>query len=202
MHAGAFRVSKHCALVVGASGRGKSSLVASFDRAGLPLIGDDALVISTADGVSCAKAVYPSLRLFPDSIEALFEGSVRTTEVAHYTMKQRINVPVSADIAIQATPILAMFILREPSIRGEIRLDRLSVAESCMSVVENSFALDPSDIFGAAERLRSASALARDVPTFAISYPRDYARLPDVREAVLDECVKLEGIQKPLIRVK
>lgn len=192
LHAGAFEANSGCILIVGPSGRGKSSLVTSFNQAGFPLLGDDALVVSMVDGVACATAIYPSLRLFPDSIKALFNGSVGTTEVAHYTVKQRVNIPVAADPPTQPKPILAMFMLLEPSADDEILLDRLSVANSCMALVESSFALDPSDVVRAAQRLELASALARQVPAFAISYPRTYARLPAVREAIMDQCTRLK----------
>ena len=55
-----------------------------------------------------------------------------------------------------------------------------------MTLVENSFALDPTDTGGALDRLEKASALAKSVPSFAINYPRDYASLPAVRAAILD----------------
>ena len=55
-----------------------------------------------------------------------------------------------------------------------------------MALVENAFALDPTDTARAKDRLEKASALAKSVPSFAISYPRDYASLPGVRAAIVD----------------
>lgn len=194
LHAGAFEANDQSILVVGASGRGKSSLVASFQQAGYPLLGDDALVISEIDGVACAKAVYPSLRLFPDSIKALFAEIVSTTKVAPYTSKQRVEIPPSKASRVQPIPIQAIFILARRSTDTEIQLRRISVAESCMALVENSFALDPTDTQRAAKRLISASAIARVIPTFEISYPRSFQRLPQVREAILAQCAELIGL--------
>lgn len=61
-----------------------------------------------------------------------------------------------------------------------------------MALVESSFALDPVDPDQALGRLNDASALARQVPAFEIAYPRDYARLPEVRQAILDQLAALE----------
>ena len=61
-----------------------------------------------------------------------------------------------------------------------------------MALVENSFSLDPSDVSEAAKRLDAASAVARNVPMFQITYPRDYARLPEVRAAILGQVATLE----------
>jgi len=70
----------------------------------------------------------------------------------------------------------------------------MSVPQACMTFVENSFALDPSDTKRAALRLADASSLARRVPTFELSYPRDYGRLAEVRERILDR-VKRSGLR-------
>lgn len=81
LHAGAVRVDGAAILLMGASGRGKSTLVTSLDSAGLALLGDDAMVVSCLDEHPRTKAVYPSLRLLPDSIAALFCESRTTTKV-------------------------------------------------------------------------------------------------------------------------
>lgn len=174
---------------MGLSGRGKSTLVSSFNQAGFALLGDDAMVVSSLDTIPRVRPVYPSLRLFPDSIEALMSGVVTAGSVAHYSTKQRIDVPVVSDAGDLPLSIKAIFSIAAP---GQVGLRRLAVAEACMSLVENSFALDPSDTARARERLRDASTLAHHVPTFEISYPRDYARLPEVRQAILDQIAALE----------
>lgn len=184
LHSGAFRRDDGAILLMGPSGRGKSTLATSFDQAGFPLIGDDAMVIDWRRGRPCARPVYPSLRLLPDSIAALFAEPVRTTPVAHYTAKRRISLPIAAGGAGDAAPIGAIFVIAEPS--NEIRIRRLREAEACIAFIENSFALDPSDHRQALDRLKDASALANRVPAFEIGIPRDYARLAGVRSAIIE----------------
>jgi len=191
LHAGAVRVDDEAILLMGASGRGKSTLVTSLDSAGLALLGDDAMVISCLDDRPRTKAVYPSLRLLPDSIAALFSESWTTTKVAHYSSKRRIDVPRPNVGSIDSVAIAAIFIIAEPVADAPINLRRMTVPQACITFVENSFALDPSDTSRAADRLAAASALARRVPTFELSYPRDYGQLAKVREHILDR-VKTE----------
>ncbi len=187
IHAGAVRIANAAVVMMGASGRGKSTLVASFDQAGLTMLGDDAMVISSLDTVPAVRSVYPSLRLFPDSIDAVMPGAVTAGPVSHYTVKERIDVAVNGAVANLPVPIHALFDLACASSNGEIVIRRLAPAQACMALVESSFALDPSDTIQARRRLDDASALARAVPAFEISYPRDYARLPEVRQAILDQ---------------
>jgi hypothetical protein len=190
-HAGAVQHVDGALVFMGPSGRGKSTLVTSFDQAGMALLGDDAMVLSTVEGRPHVKPVYPSLRLFPDSIEALMPGASTAGPVAHYTTKERIDVDVARDAATPPLPIHALFSIGGPMQDGDVRLRRLSAAQACMTLIESSFALDPADLDQARRRLDEAGRLANSVPAFEIAYPRDYARLPDVRQAILDQAAEL-----------
>lgn len=186
IHAGSVRFGDEALVFMGPSGRGKSTLVASLDRAGLALLGDDAMVLSTVDGVPQVQPVYPSLRLFPDSIAALMPGASTTGPVAHYSTKERIDLGFADVGAASPLPIRALFAIAAVDEHRAIGLRRLSVAQACMALVESSFALDPTDLVRARDRLKQASALAGAVPAFELSYPRDFACLAEVRRAIVE----------------
>lgn len=190
IHAGAVRIGDEALMFVGQSGRGKSTLVASFDQSGPTLIGDDAMVVSSENGQSLVRPVYPSLRLMPDSIEALMPGSVTAGPVAHYSSKQRIDIAGDRVASDEGRPLRAIFAIGEANSTIDIR--PLTAGQACMTLVENSFALDPSNVVQARDRLAEASTVARHVPVFDITYPRDYARLPEVRQAILDQISELD----------
>ena len=190
IHAGAVRVENEAILLMGDSGRGKSTLVASFDQVGMPLLGDDAMIIDTVGSVATVRAVYPSLRLLPDSIDALMPGKITAGPVAHYSRKERIDVAGDRGNDETAPQICAIFAIGEAT-ADVIDIHALSPAEACIALVTNSFALDPSNTAKARDRMERASALARQVPAFDIAYPRDYARLPEVRQAILDQVAAL-----------
>lgn len=192
VHAGAVHIGSSAVMLMGQSGRGKSTLTASFDKAGHTLLGDDAMVVSSLDSEPCVRAVYPSLRLRPDSIDALMPGAATAGPVAYYGDKERIDVWTQDRTGHAPVPVKIICAIMPPTLDDQIRLRRMTVAESCMALVESSFALDPSDVRQARSRLDHASALARAVPAFAISYPRDYARLGDVRQAILDQASALK----------
>ena len=192
VHGAAVRVRDQAVLILGESGRGKSTLAASFAQAGFPLLGDDATIVSWSDGRPCVQAVYPSLRLMPDSIDALYPEAPIAGSVAHYTPKRRIRVPVELDRGENAISLAAIFVIAPPAGEPAIVTERLSVADTCIALITNSFALDPTDLELARVKLRDASACALEVPAFAISYPRDYERLPEVRAAILNQSEVVE----------
>ena len=185
LHAAAVKVGDATVLLLGKSGSGKSTLAASFHGAGHALLGDDALIVSWPTQMANASAVYPSLRLFPDSIEAVFADDVVTASVAHYTHKLRVSVPLKDGGESGALPIRALFVL-SPYSRETVLIERKSIAEACMALVENSFVLDPTDTDRAAGRLRDASRLAGEIPAFDLCYPRAYSRLADVQAAIFE----------------
>ena len=190
LHAGGVRVEDFAILLIGPSGRGKSTLSASFDGGGTALMGDDAIIIDWVDDSPRAEAVYPSLRLLPDSIAALLPKGTAAALVADYSDKQRITLGAPESISL---PLRAAFILSPPDGESTITIRPMSIADACMAFVDSSFALDPSDIPVARTRLADASDLARQLPTFSLSYPRDYARLPEVRHAILGQIAALDG---------
>lgn len=183
IHAGAVRIGDGAAMIVGDSGLGKSTLVASLDRAGYKLIGDDALIIRPAPSGARVASVYRSLRLRPDSIAALFDRAPPSSAIADYTTKRRLDVDVEVGIE-RADPLIAIFFLGPPS--PAVNVTPRAQSGSCVGLIANSFALDPTDLDRARSKLSGAAALAAQVPAFTLSYPRDYARLPEVRAAMLD----------------
>ncbi|MES2902594.1 MAG: hypothetical protein V4696_00260 [Pseudomonadota bacterium] len=183
LHSAAIRFGGGAILILGTSGSGKSTLAASFQFEGYVLMGDDAAIIAT-EGVPSATALYASLRLFPDSIAALLPDDIVSEDVAHYSEKQRLSIQTSKGLENESVPLIAIFILAEPT-DDAICVTRLSVANACMALLSNSFALDPTDAKGAHNRLQKASELAGRIPAYALEYPRDYTRLREVRQAIV-----------------
>lgn len=184
LHAGAIRNESFAILLIGSSGSGKSTLTASFYQSGWTLIGDDSLILSSQTGVPAVRSIYPSLRLFPDSIAFLLPDDVPNQAMADYSSKRRIGISIAERASPEPFPVRAAFVL-DDECGDRIAVRRLSIADACMAFVKNSFSLDPSDLERARQRLEQASKLAKHIPAFSITYPRDYQRLGEVREAVM-----------------
>lgn len=189
LHGGSFVLNNAAVLLLGPSGRGKSTLIASFAQSGFVAMGDDACSISSDTGTTMAESLYPSMRLLHDSLTAIFKGAVQTAPVGSHTAKRRVATPPYAEP--RKIRVAAIFSIAEAVADG-VTVRPQSIASACMTCVENSFTLDPSDSAQAAGRLEQASHLARAVPFFEITYPRDYARLPEVRAAILAQVAALE----------
>ena len=191
IHASAIRLSGASILFVGTSGVGKSTLAASFDEPGTDLVCDDAVIVECANGQATARALYPSLRLHPDSLDALFPDRDPSLSTAHFGEKRRLTITEQPNDHGDPLPIAAIFALGETLVAQGIKINPLSPAEVCMALVANSFSLNPADLGLAGEKLRKAGLIAERVPAFALDYPRDYDVLPAVRAAVLQSVLNL-----------
>lgn len=184
VHAGAVRHPAGAIAILGESGVGKSTLVGSLGAVSQPILSDDALIVAPGAAGATARAVYPGLRLLPDSIAALFPGAIGTDPVADYTEKLRLRVDGVTD---GGTHPLGLLVFLDPPGDGDtIALRPMTVSQTCMGLIANSFALDPTDRARAAARMAQAGAVANRVTSVALSYPRDYARLAEVRAAIVD----------------
>lgn len=183
LHASGVANNQGAILFVGRSGQGKSTLAASLHQRGLPLIGDDAVLISKRDGEARCRAVYRSLRLFEDSIEKLFDSSIFHSDVAEYTDKQNVYFPPLA-AGDEDHRVRAIFLLNSEDGHADARVTPASPSDACMRFVEHSFWLDPTDMRLTAQKLKLASALANSVPVFQLTYPRDYAKLDELHATI------------------
>lgn len=193
LHGGAIRALGKAVVFIGESGRGKSTLCADFDSAGFPLMGDDALVLDDAPETPRIRAVYPSLRLLPDTIAALFENPLTAVSIGDYTDKQRIDRAPAGTHEHDALPLAAIFLLGPPAQDERIAVDAASPTDVCMAMITNSFELNPVDTARAASKLGRISVIANRVPAFHLRYPRNYALLPQVRDAILTAAFGLAG---------
>lgn len=186
IHAGAVARGDAAVLLVGDTGSGKSTLAASLAQIGFVLLGDDALIVEEKLGISVCKAVCASLRLLPDSVKALFPRPPTTRQMAHYSDKRRVDVQglISPPGALSPR-IAALYFLMAERDHSQVTTRSMTQTDTCMALVANSFALDPTNTAWASENLNRAAELARKVPGYQLSYPRDYARLPEVHSAIL-----------------
>ncbi len=191
LHAGAVVQDGSAIVLLGESGRGKSTLAASFLEDGWSLMGDDALVVSVVGEAFLGRAVYKSLRLFPDSLDTLFPVRPDLTAVAHYSPKHRVTVQLDPEHDGGPAPLQALFFLAAEPSDDRIFLRQMSIAEACMDIIANSFSLDPTDPVLAKRKLFAASALAAGVPAFELAFRRGYARLPKVHAAIRNQLTLL-----------
>ena len=197
LHASALVIDDKCILILGKSGAGKSTLSGVLAARGHTLLSDDCTLVELDGSHVFATPTYPSLRLLPDSIEALYPLGAEVRPMAHYSSKQRV-VPQAGDIDPPTLPIDGLFLLDTPGeAAAAVTLDPMSAAETCVALLRHSFQLDPGDRPRMAAHLRRCSEVARRLPACRLDYPRRYDQMAGVAAAIEAHVSAMPGSNAP-----
>lgn len=165
-------------LLIGDSGRGKSTLTGAFFASHHEVGTDDGTLVRVRDGRLVAVPTYPSLRLLPDSRQHLFAGVEWThCPVAGHGDKRRLPIAAKMD----AGPLNAIVLLAAPLPEdAPPRLVRETPTQACMAMIRHGFQLDLSDANNIKVLLSKAAEAAEMVPVYQLHFPRRYEALPEV----------------------
>lgn len=182
LHGSAVRTPQQQVLVIlGDSGMGKSTLASAFACSGADVLSDDGVLLDFSEPRVRAVPGYPGLRLWPDSLGALFaERAGQSTPMSHYNDKRRLSQPASAHGRLDVDAIL---LLQGP--RGDrIAIEALTPQAACLALTRNSFQLDLGDHANIERLFAQAARASRAMTVLSLAYPRDYTRLPDVIDCI------------------
>ncbi len=192
LHAGCIDVKGEAIIFLGLSGRGKSTITFDFCRSGLPLLSDDCLLIEYADGKICALPSYPTLRLWDDSVKAFYTADDEFPDVAHYTVKKRLEVKDKGlKFCEKPIPVGQVYFLTEPDDeRDEIKIEPVAKTKAFVELMHCMFRFDPDDRKIHKREFENLGPFVETASFYRLSYPREFDLLPLVREKVLDNFKK------------
>lgn len=184
VHASAATIGRHHALFLGPSGWGKSTLAGLLQRHGHTVTSDDCVQLRRAHGRYQALATYPSLRLYSDSLGALFPGEPETSPVASYTEKMRVSLHLPDGFG-QAVTVDALYLLGDPAEAGDDpRIAPMSPSQTCQALIAHSFRLDMGNREGNAAHFARCAAVVNAVPAFRLDYRRDFEQSGALVDAI------------------
>ena len=177
--------------LMGDCGYGKSSLGASFVKAGYALLTDDLLVLKRTDGGIVAYPGAPRVKLYPEIARRIFGDQVKGLHFEWLTPK--LIIPLDGDRA-QALPVplKAIYVLTAPRRRAPagLRIRRMTPRQAFMEMVRNTFNMAITDGSRLERQFAMASALTASVPIRSLSYPRRFELLSAARNAILEDLRK------------
>ena len=181
-----------CAFV-GQTGAGKSTLAASFLSAGYSVLTDDCVVLDAHGGNIVAIPAYPGLRLWDDTIAALFGTTGACAPVSHYTAKQRFTAALSTvPFCSSAVPLVGIYVLdtsdagHAPRVFSPV-VSLLAEREAFMALLSLAFKLDIQDHSMLTREFGFLHRLVTQVPIRRLTVPDSFAALPAVHAAVLHD---------------
>ena len=176
---------------LGPSGRGKSTLTASFVKNGSRFLTDDMLILSIDEDGVMAEPSHPSIRMWRDSKDAILGDTIEAAPAVSYTEKDRLLATEQLPYCNEKRPLIGAFFLGAEAAE-ETRIKQLTGASGLAAWMENLFVLDVEDKSRIARNLHGVAGIADIVPTFALEFPRSYDELVNVQNAILSCVVATE----------
>lgn len=193
LHATAVVVDGRAVGFLGDTGYGKSSLGGAFIQIGYPVLTDDLLVLREGDQGFSAYPGPPRIKLFPEIARNLLGEQV--TGIPMNPLTRKLVIPLDRHQSHQAAvPLKALYALTRPSVGresgGRVMFRRLPQRKAFLMLLKSAFNTDIIE----SERLRRqfllCARIASTVPMKLLSYPRNLASLPLVRDAILSDLTR------------
>ena len=179
LHASAVVIDDVAVACCGAGGCGKSTLALMLERQGYPILADDALLVRCERGRVVATPSYAGLRFWPD-IAAL------VGRLAPVDQRAARKLRVSDGLAFHDRPVvLEQLLIVDVRDSTEPSFEPLSVRETVMALVANSYRLEQHDRALLAAELDRAVGVSANVSGCRFCYPRGQAAWRDIAAAVV-----------------
>ena len=184
-HASAIEIDQIGIALMGESGKGKSTLTASFATNGFRFLTDDCFVLERlADDYQIIPS-HASVRLWQDSEHALIPNGVASmASPVQYTSKGRFLAGKAVAYCDQPRLLRKVYFLGD-GVQSVPALQRISPAEALMELIKHSFLLEIQEQKKLAFHFDALSTLVTHDIFFRLDYPRRYEDLPRVREAII-----------------
>ncbi len=181
-----------CAVVFAAvSGRGKSTLAASFALRGHPFLTDDGLILEVRDDEYIVMPSHPSIRLWEDSEAALIAPGIASAPPVRYTPKGRFLAGDQLSFCASPRPLRRVYFLGGGDVQ-DITFHRISGADALVEWVRHSFLLDVEAKPRLASHFEQVARLANLPMYYRLDYPRRFADLARVGDAIVDHASSSE----------
>lgn len=183
-HAGAIETPAGALVFMGESGRGKSTLTASFATAGFRFLTDDALLLEARDGGYAVQPSHASIRLWEDSKQAVVGDVGQLGPSVQYTPKVRVLSGNGLAFCPEERPLRRIYFLGE-GLSSEVTFQRMSPSEALIGLVRNTFLLDVDAQQALAAHFDQLSRMVNLPIFYHLDYPRRYQDLAAVRDAII-----------------
>lgn len=173
----------------GDTGSGKSTLSAALHQAGAIVMCDDALVIEERHDSVNVVPMYGAVRLWPDSVRAVFDNEADAFPTAsHFNHKRIVKLAGAERVPLPARLRVLCMVAPKPQLKRARRLQvrQLSPREAVMRLLPVAFHLDVRNRRAVGDSFERLATLAERVPVIELTYPWNLAALPRTAHDVLD----------------
>lgn len=190
LHGNTIKFGDECAVFMGPSGNGKSTLASAFYKKGYQILADD---LARVDETLCVQPSYPQLKLWEDSARKLEIDTSVLKRIRPQNAK--FAVPIQDSFFNQPLPVKALYILNTHN-QDDFIFEELSGVNKFQPLKNNTFRPHFTQAFGMQKvHLKRVSQLANQARVVRITRPNYGFQIDelvkrieqDLQQAVTDE---------------
>lgn len=190
LHASAVAVGARALAFVGPAGSGKSTMAATFARAGVPVLSDDTIALSARGSSWFVAPAYPRVRLWPDAVAALGAGTdprLVAPDVDDAGTRHQLDLAAGGMFAREPVPLAVIYLMAFDDDLARPRIDAIKPAEMLPVLSANTFANRVLDRRRRAQEFGTLADVLATVPVRRLSRAPSLADLALVRDTILDD---------------
>jgi len=184
-HASAVEFGSGALAFIGPTGRGKSTLAASFAISGHRFLTDDGLVLAESGEGYDVLPSHPSIRLWHDSEKQLIPPDVKRATPLCYTTKARLLSGGALSYCDSPRALRRAYFLGDGTAK-KIEFRPINPTEALIEWVRFCFLLDIEEQPLVAAHFDHVARLAAQPIHFRLDFPRHYRDLHRVRRAIIE----------------
>jgi hypothetical protein len=189
LHASVIALDGRAVVLAGHRGAGKSTTAAAFARRGTPVLSDDVAPLDAGDAGIYVRPGYPRLRLWSESVKALFGAPDVLPRLTPNLDKQYLNLG-DHGLMFQETPLPlgAVYFLGERSAEPRAPfVESILGQQRLLELVGNTYGTYLLDECLRAKSFELLGMLAQSVPVRRVVPHQDPARLPALCQTIIDD---------------
>ena len=191
LHASAIDVGGQAIAIVGPAGAGKSTTAAAFAKLGYRVLAEDAVTLDRTCGELMVQPAYPCIRLWPESVEALF-GAPDALPLLTPNWDKRYLDLTGADGRYQfqsdASPLRAIYLLGARSEGSDVpRIEAVAPQAGMIELVANAYVPYFKDKAARADEFSVLCQVMATVPLRRAIPSADVGRVSRLCEVILDD---------------
>ena len=194
LHASAVAVGEHAVAIVGPAGFGKSTTAAAFAEQGYRILAEDVVTLSDLGAEFLVQPAYPSIRLWPSSVEALYGTAAALPKLTPTWDKCYLDLTQDKyEFQHEPLPLAAIYILAERSDDESAPFfEDLTPAEGLMSLIANTYATYLMDKEMRAREFELLQRVLTSIPIRRVVPHSDPARIDGLCQAILDSFATID----------
>lgn len=189
LHGCAVAIDDRAVAIVGPAGSGKSTTAAAFAERGYRILAEDVVNLRDRDREFLVQPAYPSIRLWPSSVEALYGNSSALPRLTPTWEKCYLDLTQDKyEFREDPLPLAAIFVLGERKDDPAFPLIQpLTPAEALMSLIANTYITHLKDKTMRAREFELLNRVLNSVPARQVMPHSDPARIDALCQTILDD---------------